>query len=59
MRRMSRVGLTKAGQRNHTRLDKQFSNLGNAADILGAVFGRKSQIVIDTGTDVITIQNTA
>ena len=53
------VGADKGGNRDDATIDKQLAHLGNTADVLHTVGGRKAQVVVDATTDVVAIQNAA
>ena len=53
------TGADEGGNRYDTRIYKKFGNLSYATYIFYTVGFRKTQIIINTATDIVSIQNTA
>ena len=49
----------KRGDSNDAGVHKEFGDFGNTADVLSAVFSRKSEAFVDTTAYVVAIEDTA
>ncbi len=49
-------GTDEAGEAHNTSISKQLGHLSNTADILLSVFRREAEVLVETSTDIVSIQ---
>ena len=45
-----------ARQHDHAGVDEQLGDLADAADVLGAIFGREAEVLVDAEADVVAVE---